>query len=416
MLGPVPGRQGRLRARGSDLFSGADVAASAPILPGMQTPEDRPETLAPSSAEGAPGLVDRRPGDPRVVLVLGGGGMRGMAHIGVLRGLAKLGIHVDAIVGTSIGSLIGALAAGGLTLEEIEQRIEGLRKEDYFRLNVVKFLLKGMRAPSMYRGDTFRQRLEEILPDVGFDDLALPFYCNAVRLESGGSVFWGSPGFRDVSLVDAVYSSCALPGIFEPFNDGTFNYMDGGIVDPVPLRFASTLSPQVTIAVDLTIKATMKTPNYKNRAVSTLFRAFEIAEEVVAEQNLHMHVDYRTALVQPKVGHLSRFDFDDVHAVVELGEQETIRTLTAHAATRDLIGSAVADGVACPVEPRDYVSVRIDRDACIGCGLCEAVCETDAFWARGEKATVRKVQNYECTRDQACARNCPTSAIRLGNL
>jgi NTE family protein len=290
----------------------------------MQTPEDRPETLAPSSAEGAPGLVDRRPGDPRVVLVLGGGGMRGMAHIGVLRGLAKLGIHVDAIVGTSIGSLIGALAAGGLTLEEIEQRIEGLRKEDYFRLNVVKFLLKGMRAPSMYRGDTFRQRLEEILPDVGFDDLALPFYCNAVRLESGGSVFWGSPGFRDVSLVDAVYSSCALPGIFEPFNDGTFNYMDGGIVDPVPLRFASTLSPQVTIAVDLTIKATMKTPNYKNRAVSTLFRAFEIAEEVVAEQNLHMHVDYRTALVQPKVGHLSRFDFDDVHAVVELGEQETM--------------------------------------------------------------------------------------------
>jgi ferredoxin len=136
----------------------------------------------------------------------------------------------------------------------------------------------------------------------------------------------------------------------------------------------------------------------------------------VAEQNLHMNVDYKTALVQPKVGHLSRFDFDDVHAVVELGERETLRTLTSHAATRDLVREDLPEGVACPVEPRDYVSVRIDRDLCIGCGLCEAVCETDAFWARGEKATVRKLSNYECTRDHACARNCPTAAIRLGNL
>lgn len=379
-----------------------------------QDSEQQPHDSAPGPE--APGLVGQREGDPRVVLVLGGGGMRGMAHIGVLRALKTLGIHVDAIVGTSIGSLIGALAAGGLTLDEIESRIEGLRKEDYFRLNVVKFLLKGARAPSMYRGDTFRERLTEILPDLTFDQLALPFYCNAVRLETGGSVFWGSPGFRDVSLVDAVYSSCALPGIFEPYNDGEFNYMDGGIVDPVPLRFASTLSPQVTIAVDLTIKATMKTPSYTNRAYSTLFRAFEIAEEVVAEQNLHMNVDYKTALVQPKVGHLSRFDFDDVHAVVELGERETLRALTSHAATRDLVRADLPEGVACPVEPRDYVSVRIDRDLCIGCGLCEAVCETDAFWARGEKATVRKLSNYECTRDHACARNCPTAAIRLGNL
>ena len=266
------------------------------------------------------------------------------------------------------------------------------------------------------RGDTFRERLVEILPETGFESLSLPFYCNAVRLETGGSVFWGSPGFRDVSLVDAVYSSCALPGIFEPFDDGEFNYMDGGIVDPVPLRFARTLNPDVIIAVDLTVKATMKTPNYKNRAVTTLFRAFEVAEEVVAEQNLHMHVDYKVALVQPKVGHLSRFDFEDVESIVKLGEEETIRALTAHAATRGLVTTDLPEGVACPAQPRDYVSVRVDRDACIGCGLCEMVCETDAFWARGEKAEVRKRANYECTRDHACARNCPTGAIRLGNL
>jgi len=150
---------------------------------------------------------------------------------------------------------------------------------------------------------------------------------------------------------------------------------------------------------------------------STLLRAFEIAEEVIVEQGLHMHADYRTALIQPKVGHLARFDFNDVPEVVRLGEEEALRVLTSHAATRHLCSDdAVVPGLTCPVTPRDYVSVRIDSTACIGCGICEMVCETDAFWARGDKAEVRKLSNYECTRDHACARNCPTNAIHLGNL
>ena len=70
----------------------------------------------------------------------------------------------------------------------------------------------------------------------------------------------------------------------------------------------------------------------------------------------------------------------------------------------------------CPVDPGDYVSLNIDPARCIGCGMCEMVCETDGYWARGERATVRKLANYECTRDHSCARNCPTQAISLGNL
>jgi NTE family protein len=353
---------------------------------------------------------------PRTVLVLGGGGMRGMAHIGVLKAMATLGLKYDAIVGTSIGALVGAMAAGGFSLEKIESRLNELQKQDYFRLNVVKFLLKGVRAPSMYRGDHFKARLNEILPDKPFGDMQVPFFCNAVRLETGGSVFWGSTGLDDISLVDAVYSSCALPGIFEPLERDGYNYMDGGIVDSVPLRFAKTLQPELIIAVDLTVKATFKTPNYKSRVASTLFRAFEIAEEVIVEQSLHMHLDYRTALIQPKVGHLARFDFNDVPSIVRRGEEEALRVLTSHAATRNLVTNTMVEGLTCPVTPRDYVSVRIDPAACIGCGLCEAVCETEAFWARGERATVRKLSNYECTRDHACARNCPTGAISLGNL
>jgi NTE family protein len=352
---------------------------------------------------------------PRIVLVLGGGGMRGMAHIGVLRAMRKLGLTADAIVGTSIGSLIGAATAGGRSIEEIEGLIGELHKGDYFRLNTLKFLLQGVRAPSLFQGERFRQRLEEILPRKSFRELTTPFYCNAVRLETAGAVFWGVRGFDDLSLVDAVYSSCALPGIFEPFEKNGYSYMDGGIVDSVPLRFAKTLSPDVIIAVDLSVKAHFKPPAYKNRVLNTMLRAFEIAQDVLVEQALHMHVDYRTALLQPKVAHLSRFDFNDVPDIVRRGEEEALRVLTSHAATRDLVRCDPADELACPVVARDYVNVRIDPAACIGCGMCEAVCETDAFVAGPERASVRKPRNYECTRDHACARNCPTGAITLGN-
>lgn len=342
--------------------------------------------------------------------------MRGMAHVGVLRAMRDLGIEYDAIIGTSIGSLVGAMAAGGMPVDAIEEIVADVQKGDYFKLNFVKLLLKGTRAPSMYQGERFRESIAKILPDVGFSDMSVPFFCNSVRLESGASVFWGAPGFEDVDLVDAVYASCALPGVFEPFVHDGHNYMDGGIVDAVPLRFAKTLKPDLIIAVDLTVKGTYKAPDYKQRVVSTLFRAFEVVEEVLVEQALHMHVDQTVALIQPKVGHLHRFDFEQMPDVVQMGYQEAVRVLTSHATTRDLVLETPVEGLACPVAPHDYVSLHIDPTRCVGCGMCEMVCETDGFWAQGQTASVRKMHNYECTRDHACARNCPTNAISLGNL
>ena len=380
----------------------------------------RPEPSSPPASFDLParhpGLQALRGQRPRVVLVLGGGAMRGMAHVGVFQAIERLGLPVDAIIGTSIGSLVGAFAAAGFSVERMEEVISTVQKEDYFQLNFVKFLLKGMRVSSMYRGDTFRDRLAAMLPPISIQELPLPFFCNSVCLETGGLVFWGAEGLTDISLVDAVYSSCALPGIFEPLERNGCHYMDGGMVDAMPLRFAKMLRPDVIIAVDLTVKGTQKHPNYKDRVLSTLYRAFEIAEEVITEQGLHMHADRRTVLIQPKIGQMNRFDFDKVKEVMRVGEEEAVRVLTSHAATRYMIDDEHAVGLACPVAPRDYVSIRIDSEACIGCGNCEMVCETDAYWTRNGKAEVRKLSNYECTRDHACSRNCPTGAIRLGNL
>ncbi|MDP6385515.1 MAG: 4Fe-4S binding protein, partial [Planctomycetota bacterium] len=148
----------------------------------------------------------------------------------------------------------------------------------------------------------------------------------------------------------------------------------------------------------------------------TLFRMFEIVEEVLVEQSLHMHVDQRVALIQPKVGHLHRFDFSQVGEVIRAGEEEALNVLTAHTSTRGLVSDEIKDGLVCPVLPKDHVSLHLDPSLCVGCGMCQMVCETDGFWAEAGVATVRKSANYECTRDHACVRNCPTDAISLGNL
>ena len=117
---------------------------------------------------------------PRTVLVLGGGGMRGMAHIGVLKAIEEAGIQVDAVVGTSIGALIGAMYAGGLSVAEIEPFARQLKKDDYFKLSTLRILLKGHRTPSLYQGQRFHDSLEKVLPVRSFADMKIPFYCNAV--------------------------------------------------------------------------------------------------------------------------------------------------------------------------------------------------------------------------------------------
>ena len=102
-------------------------------------------------------------GQGPVWMVLGGGGLKGVCHVGAWRALLETDVRIAGIVGTSIGSLIGAMLTGSSSVAEIEERLPGLAKDDYFRLNFAKFLRKGLRAPSMYSGETFRRSLEKLI-------------------------------------------------------------------------------------------------------------------------------------------------------------------------------------------------------------------------------------------------------------
>src|SRR6186713_2300587 len=104
----------------------------------------------------------------RIALVLGGGGLKGFAHIGVLRALDERGIVPDIYAGTSIGAMIAAAYLGGSTIDELQQRAEGLRKRDLFRLNHFGMLLERMRSPSIYLEEPLRALCAGAIPDVTF--------------------------------------------------------------------------------------------------------------------------------------------------------------------------------------------------------------------------------------------------------
>src|SRR5688500_6430906 len=152
----------------------------------------------------------------RIALVLGGGGMKGFAHIGVLRALEESGVRPSLYAGTSIGALLSAAYVGGMTIDEMERRALSLRRRDLFRINHVGMLLERMRSPSIYLDEPLRALCTSAVPNVTFEELGVPLLINTVDVERGTQVVWGLPGLRDVRIDDAVYASCALPGFFPP--------------------------------------------------------------------------------------------------------------------------------------------------------------------------------------------------------
>ncbi|MEX0907301.1 MAG: patatin-like phospholipase family protein [Gemmatimonadota bacterium] len=189
--------------------------------------------------------------EERVALVLGGGGLKGLAHVGAWRAVQESGIRVTEVVGTSIGALIGAAIAGGVEHERLSQVAHSLQKAEIISLNRWALLFNGIRQESIFRGDVFLGYIEATLPVAAFDDLALPLSVNAVDLGTGEPAWFGAGGRGDVSLTDAVYASCALPVFYPPARLGDRYYVDGGVCDPLPVSFALARGADRVIAVDV---------------------------------------------------------------------------------------------------------------------------------------------------------------------
>lgn len=356
-------------------------------------------------------------GPRKTVLVLGGGGMRGFCHIGVVRAIERLGLRVDEVVGTSMGAVMGALYAAGFDSRRLEEVAAEISLKQYFRLNLLKFLVRGYRHASVYKGRTFHELLQRWLPFQSFEELQRPFFCNALSLTTGASRFFGLPGSDTMPVADAVYASACLPTIFEPMPIGDDHYVDGGMTETLALRIARARNADLVIAVDLSHRDLHQQTPYKASLPHILFQTYEVMGQALNEHNLHRYADDHTVVCKPKVSHLGLLDMPDVKEIVRLGEREALEVLTTHPLTRYLCRpEVVAEEDRMVSRPRDHVLLQVDMNACIHCGICAATCATQGFAAVPIGDVVRKLHNYECTRDMACERNCPTGAIRLRNV
>ncbi len=175
---------------------------------------------------------------PTIGLALGSGGLRGLAHIGVLKVLEREGIPVNYIAGCSIGSLIGSLYAAGLDSETIFKLAKNLKRRHW-----IDFVIPKM---GLVAGDRTLETVRLLTQRKHFDELAIPLAVVAADLNTGQEVV-----FRDGEVAHAVRASISVPGVFVPYNYDGRLLVDGAVVNPTPMDIVHSMGADIVIAVDL---------------------------------------------------------------------------------------------------------------------------------------------------------------------
>jgi len=256
----------------------------------------------------------------RVVVVFGGGGVKGLAHAGAWKAIQEFGIDVAEIVGTSIGSLVGACISGGWTAERLITQAKSLKRQDIVTLNRWAFLLNGISEPSVFRSDAFIQYLDEVLPVTTFDQLGLPLSMNAVHLETGRVDWFGTGGRTDVPIALAVYASCALPLFYPPADIYGELYVDGGVRDALPIQRAAERGADLIIAIDVSAGDVKDSKDTVSKGMVAIHhRVFDIMASSRKRELLDEWTGPELVYVRPRLDGMSTFDFGRTDYFLEEG-------------------------------------------------------------------------------------------------
>ncbi len=274
----------------------------------------------------------------KVTLVLGGGGMRGLAHIGVLKALARRGVIPDEYVGCSGGALVAAMAAGGMMPEEIERVGLSLTRRDILDYNWWNLIWRRGRARSLYRGKALHDTVRRILPVDRWDHLVRPLYINAVDLHAGQEVVFGMPGLTDLPVHDAVVASCSIPGVFPPKEIGRRFFVDGGVLDVLPVKIAMYHGAGMVIAVNLVPASAEPERGIEKKGMLGII---DQAHTLMGRQLFRLTMRHFTGapivMIEPAVANHGVFQFERTHEVILAGERAAERTIVEHPSLRSAL-------------------------------------------------------------------------------
>jgi NTE family protein len=267
---------------------------------------------APIQTAPEPAPVAVKPPRPvRIGLALGGGAARGFAHIGVIKALEAQGIVPDIVVGTSAGSVVGALyAAGndGFALQKMALEMDEASISDW----AIPFFSK---SAGVLKGEALQQFINKAVGNAPIEKLKMPFGAVATDLKNGQPIL-----FRRGNTGMAVRASSAVPGVFQSVRIGEHTYVDGGLVSPVPVRFAQEMGADFVIAVNISsqpeVQATVS-------SLDTVLQSFAIMG-----QRLNMYeLEKADIVIAPSLGAMKGNDFNSRNIAVLAGEQAAARMM-----------------------------------------------------------------------------------------
>ncbi|CAH0355562.1 hypothetical protein AQB9606_04276 [Aquabacterium sp. CECT 9606] len=270
---------------------------------GSTPPAPAPEVKAPVLAP----VVKPAAKPPRIGLALGGGAARGFAHIGVLQVLEEQGIKPDLVVGTSAGSLVAAIYAAGKTPGELESMAMNLDESTMTDwVFPGRSVMKGEALAKFVRGFTAGRQIEQ---------MALPLGIVATDLNSGQPILFrrGDPG-------TAVRASSSVPAVFAPVRIAGREYVDGGLVSPIPVKYARQMGADLVIAVDI---SAIPEGQPTKGAVDILLQTFNIMGHSISQYELQD----ADVVMRPRLSGIGGGDFGNRRLSILAGREAALSVL-----------------------------------------------------------------------------------------
>ena len=273
-----------------------------------------------------------------IALALGGGGIRGIAHLGVIECLENHGYKIRAIAGTSIGGLVGGVYAAGVKLPQI------IRALDNFSMSAL-YRRRPEDGPSLLGHANLVEVLSALLGNRTFADLEIPFSCTAVDLISCKEVY-----LKEGDVLDAVLATSAFPGVLPPHKTKDALLVDGGILDPVPVSLARSLAPGLPVIAVVLQPASedwgrvpeaniidttpLPIPSTILHGISHLrigqamrifAQSIDINSRMVAE--LRLKIERPEVIIRPDVVRFGMFESVDTDILMEIGKSAVLKQL-----------------------------------------------------------------------------------------